>query len=281
MAQIKISAKARVVSNNRISGSYYIMALECKEIASQIRIGQFIHIRCDDGIKPFLRRPFSVYRIPSKSEFWILYKVIGEGTRLLSVKGEGDVIDVVGPCGNGFFIQPSDLSDRSSVILIGGGRGIAPLVALGEELVKMKPVSAGKRPIAIIGARSKEDILCVGDFKKIGFDVKIVTEDSSAGEGVRVTDVLDKLLRITNYELRITIYACGPNAMLRSIYGIIKGKDAECYGSFEEMITCGLGACMGCVMKIQNSKSKIQNGFEYKRVCKEGPVFNLKDIVWR
>jgi len=254
------------------------MAVSTPGIARQARPGQFVHLRCQNSIEPLLRRPFSFHRIKGGS-FEILYKVIGRGTNLLAKRRKGDTIDILGPLGNGFDIQrtsgsrgspslePSRAQPRGerTAILIAGGIGVAPLLALAEELTDRRNC------LVLIGAKTKKRILCAKDFKKLGVKVHLATDDGSRGYKGFVTDLLRKVLLLTvNCELS-SIYACGPKLMLKEVARIAKSFRIVAYGSLEENMACGIGACLGCAIKTRDG---------YKRVCKDGPVFNLQEIQW-
>jgi len=154
------------------------------------------------------------------------------------------------------------------VILVAGGHGVAPLVALAERLAHTVERIAFE---VFIGAKNKKDIICEKDFKKLGAEIHVATEDGSKGKKGLVTDLLGKFLRTTIHDSRVTIYACGPNAMLGAIAGIAGQKGMQAFGSFEEHMACGVGSCYGCVIKTKDG---------YRRVCKDGPVFSLKEVIW-
>lgn len=143
--------------------------------------------------------------------------------------------------------------------------GVAPLVALAEKWLNKK------RTIVLLGAKTKKGILCIRDFRKLGCKVHIATEDGSCGHKGLVTELLKKVLGASNIEHRASIYACGPKAMLKEIASISRRLHLPAQGSLEENMACGVGACLGCAIKTKDG---------YKRVCKDGPVFDLKDIIW-
>ena len=262
--------KSKILSNKEIAPGYFRMVLDAPYIAKHAKPGQFVQVRCSDGVEPLLRRPFSIHRVAvignRLSVIEILYEVIGKGTEILSKKNKGDFVDVLGPLGNGFSL-PSAISHKPSAILIAGGIGVAPLVFLAEELARKKA-----RTIVLIGARTKNLILCKKDLKKIGTEVHIATDDGSHGCKGFVSELFQKVLRTTNNEQRTTIYACGPTPMLKCIADMCKGQKLKCQVSLEEMMACGIGACLGCAVKVK--------GGGYKLACKDGPVFNADEIIW-
>ncbi|MBI5050963.1 MAG: dihydroorotate dehydrogenase electron transfer subunit [Nitrospirae bacterium] len=215
----------------------------------------------DRCLDPLLKRPFSLFR-KSGSDFQILYRVAGRGTAILKDKKAGDIIKVLGPLGNGF----PKLKSKISPILVAGGLGVAPLFSLAERL-------ADKNPIFFLGARNKKELLCTAELKSIGIKSVIATDDGSAGEKGTVVSLLNKFL--TSCCLRLIssclVYACGPRPMLSELSSLAKKFKINAYAAFEENMACGIGACLGCAVKTVNG---------YKRVCKEGPVFSLDEIIW-
>lgn len=258
--------KAKVISNIKVGPDYYRMALDVGSTAGKIEPGQFFNILCADGksMEPLLRRPFSIHRIRGQGIVEILYEVIGKATSILSRKEKGDMLDIIGPLGNGFPVEP----DGKSAILVAGGIGVAPLLALAEQIAYSVKRTAHS---VFIGAKSRKEILCEKDFRKLGFEVFISTEDGSKGYKGLITDLLYKKLFAKRYSLDAVLYACGPNAMLKEISKLAGKRNIRAFGSLEEHMSCGVGSCYGCVIKTKQG---------YKRVCKDGPVFELKEIIW-
>jgi len=273
------------------------------EIAAVARPGQFIHLLIpppqpspstgrENWYDPLLRRPFTIYRAKNGS-IEILFQVIGRGTRLLSQKRTGDEVRIMGPLGNSFFI-PDELE---TAILVGGGIGIASLMMLAEELKQKK-----KRSIGLIGAQNCRRLLCVDEFQAAGVEVYVSTDDGSCGYHGLVTELLRQILSkqaegqggkrarrqegkdvsfITHHSSLITlhashIYACGPDGMLKSVAKTAVEFHIPAQLALENRMACGVGACLGCVLKIKSANG----GFGYKRVCTEGPIFDAQDIVW-
>lgn len=271
-----IQTKAKIVYNKKLAKAHFLMRIESKEIAKTALPGQFVHIRVSEKTNPLLRRPFSFNRIDGKY-FEVLYKVVGKGTQILSEKKQGEKLDVIGPLGNTFELPEEDFMP----ILVAGGMGVAPLLFLAEKIMECKaPCLAGRqesakrKAIAIIGAKTKAEILCSKQLKELGFDVKIATEDGSAGKKALATDLLwttDYLPRAKSRGGPSTIYACGPKPMLKEVASIAKEKDIKAQVLMEEVMACGVGACLGCAV---NTKKGI------KMVCKDGPVFNADEILW-
>lgn len=250
-----------VVFNIEVKSGYFLMDIKAPVIARQAKPGQFLTIRCGDAASPLLRRPFGFHRI-NGSGFQVLYEVVGKGTRFLSELKQGNKADVLGPLGKGFAI-PDKAKD---VVIVAGGIGVAPLVALAEKAVDSPQSIVHRKPLVLLGARTRNDVLCEREFKKLGCEVKVSTDDGSQGHKGRVTD----LLSTVNRQLS-TIYACGPEAMLKKVAAIARKRKAEAYASLEEKIACGVGACLGCAIETRSG---------YKLVCEDGPVFELDEIIW-
>lgn len=268
MKQINV----KILENKRIAPDFYKMEIESPYLAKTAKPGQFLEVLCSKNTAPLLRRPFGIHRI-SRRCVTILYETVGEGTELLSRCAKGECLDVIGPLGNGF---DASLSGRTAM-LVAGGIGVAPLLALAERLaysVQRTAYRKKRKVYVLIGARSKSHIICESEFKRLGCKVLVSTEDGSKGHKGLVTDMLKNLSSISRDVA--TIYACGPIGMLKAVSQIAKEKQISCQVSLEERMACGVGVCLGCPVKVR--KELID--FEYKMVCKDGPVFNAEEIMW-
>ena len=266
-----IQAKVKILSNIKAGPNYYRMTLACPAAAKKIKPGQFFQVRCGNkSLDPFLRRPFSVHNVDKKGNIEILYQTIGKATVLLSDKKSGDALDIIGPLGNGFEQRTAN-SERRTSIIVAGGMGVAPMLFLAERLVHRRQTTDHRKVIVLIGAKNKKNLLCEKEFRSLGCDVKISTDDGSKGKKGFVTDALKGLLNANRYTQNATLYACGPSPMLEEIAKIAAANKIESYGSFEEHMACGMGNCYGCVVKTKKG---------YKRICKDGPVFDLGEIEW-
>ncbi|MGE5197967.1 MAG: dihydroorotate dehydrogenase electron transfer subunit [Deltaproteobacteria bacterium] len=275
--------KFKVVANDKISGDYFKITLEAADIARAARPGQFLMLRPDCGSEPLLRRPLGVHSV-KKDKIDILYEVVGKGTVMLSKKRPDDYIDAIGPLGNGFELNA--LGYGTTPVLIAGGMGVAPLFFLAEKIMERKAQRAtpARRPagktLVILGAKTKSTILCENKFIKLGCEVKVSTDDGSKGFKGTAVSLLKQALSTIDYRQAI-IYACGPQAMLKELSYFASKRRITAFGSFEEHMACGFGACLGCVIKVMGQSAGNKNEFLYKRVCKDGPVFALSQIVWR
>ena len=268
--------KVKILVNEQVAPNYFRMSLEAPQVAGEAEAGQFIHIRVNDEYIPLLRRPLSIHRISEKLQnIEILYEMVGKGTKILAGKRSGEELDILGPLGNGFKFGLSEAS-----ILVAGGMGVAPLLALAEEIVQKR----GKKVYALIGAKTRQLVLDEKNLIDLGVEVKVATEDGSYGRKGLATDLLKDLLSTFSFGVpaarrvaSTTVYACGPEKMLRDIAAITVGRGIPCQVSLENRMGCGVGVCRGCVVKVKSLKSKIES---YKRVCKDGPVFEATEIVW-
>lgn len=220
--------------------------------------GQFIHIRVTDGLSPFFRRPFSVYRAGKTVD--ILYEVVGTGTEVLSGRKKGDVLDILGPLGDSFSLPSAEVKQ---VVMIAGGVGVAPFLFLTDVLKKKKVGMT-----LLYGGRTRGHVPPMTEFKKNGCSVHIATDDGSVGKKGRVSVLFDKISRDPRDTL---IYTCGPRPMMAAVQAFARQQGIRGQASCEERMACGLGACMGCVCSTKSG---------YKTVCHDGPVFDLQEVVF-
>jgi dihydroorotate dehydrogenase electron transfer subunit len=259
--------KAEILTNVKIQGGYYKLIIKDAKIARICRPGQFLMLKVDDSREPLLRRPLSIHRV-DKEKIEMLYERVGRGTEILSRRKANEFLDVIGPLGNGFTLPPK--SRQSRLVLVAGGMGVAPLVFLAQRLAAEKHKSGEAKIQVFIGARTKEQILCEKEFKKLGCDVKIATDDGSLGFFGRVTGLLEVALSAMDCQ-RCIVFACGPKPMLWELVRISRKKLIPTQVSLEEHMSCGIGACLGCVVNTVEG---------YKRVCKEGPVFEGEKLIY-
>lgn len=250
----------RVVRNDRIHDNYALLSLTPvnDEKLPDAVPGQFVQIKIDGSQSTFLRRPISINNIDTdRNELSILVRLAGDGTEKLVNAKEGQIFNLMLPLGNGFTVTGENISGR--LLLVGGGVGIAPLYYLGRRLKQL-----GKNITFLVGARSNADLLMVETLKKIA-PVHISTDDGSAGEkGVVTTN------SIWNENWN-RVYCCGPAPMMKAVASIARKNGTKCEVSLENMMACGLGACLCCVEK--TVKGNVC-------VCTEGPVFNIKQLTW-
>ena len=249
----------KVTENIRLRNNYVLIKLTQDAALPEMLPGQFAEIRIDGSNTTFLRRPISInYVDRTTNEVWFLVQLVGDGTRKLATVEKGDTVNVVLPLGNGFTLPENT---EKKLLLVGGGVGTAPMLYLGEALKKM-----GCKPVFLLGARSANDLLQLEQFAALG-DVYTTTEDGSAGEKGYVT--MHSVLKTTKFDM---IYTCGPKPMMMAVAKYAKENDIECEVSLENTMACGVGACLCCVENTQEG---------HVCVCKEGPVFNYKKLLWQ
>jgi dihydroorotate dehydrogenase electron transfer subunit len=258
----------KILTNVELSPGYYRMEVEAPFVPERALPGQFVMVKVTEALAPVLRRPFGIYTInKAKGSFEMIYRVVGEGTRLLSEMANGVSLDVLGPLGNGFNLDLA--GDRP--LIVAGGVGVPPLFSLAQALVE-----GGKRPVVIIGGRTENDLLSLEAFRQIGIEPLLATEDGSAGQKGYVTAIMEK--RLDEGKIPSAVYSCGPTPMLRRVGDIAIAQGIPCELSLEAVMACGFGVCLGCVIKTCSSEGSSEHDFS--RVCCEGPVFDAKEIVW-
>ncbi|OQM46287.1 dihydroorotate dehydrogenase electron transfer subunit [Anoxybacillus sp. UARK-01] len=251
--------KMTIVYHEPIARNIYQLILAGTLVQEMNEAGQFVHIKVGERTDPLLRRPLSLCDINKEaSECTIIYRKEGTGTALLSEKKKGEVIDVLGPLGNGFPLEAVQVGQRA--LLVGGGIGVPPLYELAKQLVKK-----GVTVTSILGFQTQDVVFYEREFASLG-EVYIATADGSYGTKGFVTDVLGG--RGLSFDV---LYACGPKPMLKALEQ--KFPDKEVYLSLEERMSCGIGACFACVCRVPNNETA------YKKVCSDGPVFKVGEVV--
>lgn len=256
--------KADVTGNISLNKRFKLLSLSPLSIVKVPEPGQFYMLQAGDTYDPLLKRPFSVFGYEDNM-LKFLYGIRGKGTQAISGLKSGDAINLIGPLGNSYPEPHGDF------IAVAGGIGIASLLPFLERFKN--------KAYLFYGARNKDELIMINEARALSKEMFIATDDGSKGSKGLITEILKDSLFITHYSL--PIYACGPVPMMRALAQIIEGKDIKCYVSLEEHMACGVGACLGCAVKIrsQNTEAKIQT-WTYKRVCKEGPVFGIEEIAW-
>jgi dihydroorotate dehydrogenase electron transfer subunit len=262
----------KIISKEYISKGQFFLEIESPEIARECKAGQFVNIQCDS----LLRRPISISGVNrEKSTFTIGIRVKGSGTAYLNELTVGDVISVLGPLGTAF-----DFSDTETVVAVGGGIGVFPLMFLLHE-AKLN----NKKTITVCGFRSKDDSFCLDKLEALSDEVIFASE---CGDLHVCGNAVDALKTISLDGCKI--FTCGPTPMMKYVSELAQTKNVPCQVSLEERMGCGTGICLVCACKIKaeaendtDDSNKItvsENDFEYKRCCKDGPVFDSKEVVW-
>ena len=251
---------AELVSKEMLVEGIYKFAIKANEIATVAKAGQFLEIKVSDTTEPFLRRPISIFNIDGEYVEFI-FQVKGRGTELLSNKKVGDKIDVLGPLGKGNFT----IKEYSNVAIIGGGIGTYPLYELAKELKDKAKVNI------YLGFRDKSLVTCEKDFEALGVNKLVVTtDDGSYKEKGYAIDFMKKDIEEHKVD---KIFACGQLPMLRAVKQYAVENDIPCEVTLEERMVGRIGACLGCAIQIGKGENA-----RYGHVCKDGPVFNAKDV---
>ena len=245
---------ATIVKNEKIAENIHAVTFELKEEA-EVRAGQFGDISI--GGTHLLRRPIAICKVEGR-QVTFCYQVKGEGTQKLKTMGAGTSLNVLMPLGNGFFVDEKE----QKIALVGGGVGVFPLISVLRAYGKDKEISA------YIGYRNKAAVCGVEEFEKADKFVA-VTDDGSYGEKMNAVQAFEADLK--KGDRPDVVLACGPTPMLRALKALTEKEKLDCYVSLEERMGCGIGACLVCVCDLTNG--------EHARVCKDGPVFNAKDVI--
>lgn len=253
----------KIISNREVCPDIFEMTIRSDYIAQRAKPGQFINIKCCEGLNTILRRPISICSVNRNgSTITILFQKKGTGTEYLSKKNPGDFLDLIGPLGGSF-----DLSDQyEKIAVIGGGIGIFPLLFLLKE-------SKSIHKTAFIGFRNKDNSVLMDDFKVNTHELLVSTDDGSMGYKGFITDLLEERIMTEKYDI---IYTCGPELMMKKAVDTAIKYGIKCQASLEQRMGCGIGACLACACKI-----KTGDGWQYKRVCKDGPVFWGEEVEFR
>ena len=257
-----VKVNCELLKKEMLIDGIYKFSVKSPEIANSARAGQFLEIKVSETGEPFLRRPISIYNIDKENgivEF--IFQVKGRGTGILAERKIGDLIDIMGPLGFGGF----KVQEYNNVAIIGGGIGTYPLYELVKEL-------KGKANLNVyLGFRDKSLVTCEKEFEEIGLNKLVVTtDDGSYKEKGYAIDFMKKDIEEHKVDM---IFACGPLSMLKAVRAYAIENNIPCQISLEERMGCGIGACLGCAVKVISGTEP-----RYGHVCKEGPVFNAADV---
>ncbi len=248
----------RIEETRCLGENYYLLKINAPRIAQAAKPGNFVMVRVSPSLEPLLRRPFGILQ-NEPPHIWLYFQVNGRGTALLKGRQAGDRLNILGPLGNSFPELPG-----KKILLIAGGRGIAPLFSYAKTY-------AGKQPLILIyGGRSAADLNLLEEINAMPFQEKFFfSEDGSLGQKGLLTSGLQKAIAEQVPEVTM---ACGPEAMLAALARRPELKRLENYVSLEAMMGCGFGVCHSCAVTAADGR--------YRKVCDEGPVFPLEEIQW-
>jgi len=277
-----VQCRARVIENVRVARDTFRVRLECPEIARRILPGQFIMLRLVDVNDPLLGRPLALYDVVRDEEgrplgLDIVYLTLGKLTRRLAQSVPGAEVCIWGPLGNGFPVVPTE-----HLIMVAGGIGQTPFLALGQEYLGLRQYGdlprrgqRAKRVTLCYGVRTSALLAGVPDFLSAGFDVRISSDDGSVGHHGLVSDLLLRLLEQTSGSHRLVV-CCGPEPMMKLVAKLCQSNQTRCLVSLETPMACGIGICFSCVAKVRQNNGR----WDWKRACVEGPVFDAQSIAW-
>ncbi len=249
-----IKTTSTVLLNEPVAENIYRIELLSPEISAVSKPGQFINVKVSENFDPLLRRPFSIYNI-IEDRIQIIFNIVGKATKILSNIKIGEKIDIIGPLGNGFNVD----GDFNTALIVAGGLGIAPFPFL-TKILKEK----GKNIISFVGARTKSQLVLDGLV-----NVNIATDDGSYGYRGTVVELFKSNIN-DNYSTS-KVFGCGPTPMLKALIDLCDKLNLDCEVSVETPMACGTGLCQGCAVKTKDGR--------YKLACKDGPIFNSKDIL--
>ena len=270
-----------ITENVQVARDTYRVRFNCPRIADEFLPGQFVMLRLADTDDPLLGRPLAIYNVtegPGENSglIDIVYLRVGKMTGRLAAMEPGRQLEVWGPLGNGFSPQETE-----RLIMVCGGIGQTPFLTLAQECLGARQFGDPPRRVPIIqdvslcyGARTDEFLACVDDFRAVGVDVRLSTDDGSAGHHGLVTDLVRPAVEEALGSCRIV--SCGPEPMMEAVAEISRQLGVPCQVSLESPMACGIGACFSCVTKIRDSEGNV----DYRRTCVEGPVFDAQRVVF-
>ena len=251
-----------ILKSEKLAEDIYFLRLKSGAIPENAVPGQFVNIKCGNGLDAYLRRPISILRAnPSENTFDIVYMIRGKGTRLLSCVECGGTVDCIGPLGKGFTLPEKG----EKICVIGGGIGIFPLLFLLERSVEVKKT-------AFLGFRTKELIVLQEDFEKASDKMVISTDDGSYGINGLITKPFSEYMETEKPD---RVYTCGPVPMMKAVAEICIEKGIFCEVLMEQRMGCGIGACLVCACRVRHN-----DDYDYERICRDGPVFNAEKIIF-
>jgi dihydroorotate dehydrogenase electron transfer subunit len=252
----------KVKALKRVAEGVFLLSFDAPLLAKNCKPGQFVDIRVDSP-EMNLRRPFCIHHTDGETVF-VLFRIRGRGTEILAELKKGDTVEVLGPLGNGFPLPKKG----HDILLVAGGMGVAPIFGLAAAIAKTKPAKNEKRRV-ILAAKNKNEMLCVKELKSFGFEIVAVTDDGSVGFKGNAVQAFDALTKKETLGAT-TLLSCGPEIMFHGLQTAIADMpQITAYASFEQFMGCGIGTCRACACATKTG---------YKRVCKDGPVFDLREI---
>jgi len=243
-----------LLENRKINEKYFKLSFKSEKLARKVLPGQFLNVQVTEAMDPFLRRPFSYYRI-QQSKIEVLYEIFGKATTLLAGLKKGDPLKVLGPLGKAFTLKPK----KKKRVLVAGGVGVPPLVFLAEKYAV---------DYLLIGTKSKKEVLPRSELSKVKAKVLYSTDDGSYGQKGLVTKLLKQVIEKKGKDL--FVQTCGPQPMMKAVIDLARAEGIDGEASIDEYMACGVGACLGCMVETPRG---------WVPSCTEGPVFNFKELT--
>lgn len=270
----------KIVGNTPLPGGHFLLSVEAPQQAAEARPGQFAMLQVLGHSDVLLRRPISIFNVTAQSGqrgaqrpriLQFLYKKVGRGTAMMAELKAGEKMGLLGPLGRGFFEEEylPEIRACDEVLLVAGGIGIAALLLPAKRLAQERI-----KPRLFFGARSRDDLVGVKDFKPLVRSTALATEDGSAGARGFVTQPLQEYFAAHSQQ-KFLLMVCGPWPMLQATVELASRFGHSCLISMENRMGCGLGACLGCCVRVKGEGHEA-----YQRVCKDGPVFRADKLVW-
>lgn len=248
-----------VFDNQKVNGKYYKLSFRSRALSQKVLPGQFLNVRINEALDPFLRRPFSYYRV-SQDRVEILYEVLGKGTSIFSRKKKDEPLRISGPLGIPFRAKVPKGKKR---VLIAGGVGVPPLVFLAEKY---------SADYLLIGTKSKQEVMPKKELARVKAKILYSTNDGSFGMKGFVTGLLEEIIRKEKPQ-NLFIQTCGPNVMMEAVMKIAKRENIEGEASIDKTMACGVGACLGCMVMTKDRG--------WVPSCTEGPVFPFEKLDYK
>ncbi len=255
----------KIIRNECIGGSYHRIVFSAPGICPHVKPGQFIHLQIATLRDRILRRPFSICDATAEGELTVIYKVVGEGTEVLSKLHRGTECSVMGPQGKPFTVPKK----AQMPVIVAGGYGCAATYMLAKQ--------APAKGKILIGARTSADLILMDEFKRTGFELLVATEDGSVGIKGLVTRLLEETIANPPSK-NLSFYGCGPHGMLMAMGRILLKHSLPGELSLDHLMCCGVGACYACVVKVKDAAKP--DGWRFARTCKEGPIFQVDEVYY-
>jgi dihydroorotate dehydrogenase electron transfer subunit len=261
--------KIPILMCREVAADIFLLEARSPDLVALGRPGQFLHLRVSGNDQPLLRRPLSIFsRNEAEATVGILFRRVGPGTRILSRLPPGSELDLIGPLGRAFSPPPG----IEEALLVAGGLGVAPLSFLAQDLV-----GRGIAVRFLLGATRREELLCREHLQALGVRLDPSTDDGSEGFHGLVTGLLEQVLAQASPSAeRCALFATGPEPMMRTVASLARRHGLRAQFSLERHMACGVGACWGCAVRCRDRQGRPV----YRRVCVDGPVFDLSELDW-